>query len=93
MNILFCSVGRRAELLKYFKETLGESVYIVATDLSEFAPALYFADKTYLAPRITDETYLDFILDKIFYCHLIFKLSIDITYENYRLFYKQLLEF
>lgn len=63
MNILFCSVGRRAELLKYFKETLGENVYIVATDLSEYAPALYFADKTYLAPRITDENYLDFILD------------------------------
>lgn len=63
MNILFCSVGRRAELLKYFKETLGENVYIVATDLSEYAPALYFADKTYLAPRITDSHYIDFILD------------------------------
>lgn len=63
MNILFCSVGRRAELLKYFKETLEEDVNIVATDLSPYAPALYFADKTYLAPRITDENYLDFILD------------------------------
>lgn len=63
LNILFCSVGRRAELLKYFKETLGEKICIVATDLSPYAPALYFAEKTYLAPRITDKKYLDFLLD------------------------------
>ena len=63
MNILFCSVGRRAELLKYFKETLAEKLCIVATDLSPYAPALYFADKSYLAPKITDDGYLDFILD------------------------------
>ena len=63
MNILFCSVGRRCELLKDFKNTMGDDVYIVATDLSPVAPALYFADKTYLVPRIQDESYLPTILE------------------------------
>ena len=36
---------------------------IVATDNSPYAPALYFADSTYLVPKISDTTYLDIILD------------------------------
>ena len=52
MNILFCSVGRRCELLKDFRKTMGAEGKIVATDLSEYAPAVYFADKYYLVPTI-----------------------------------------
>ena len=63
MNILFCSVGRRCELLKDFKRTLGDKVKIVATDVDDTAPALYFADKSYIVPRIDDENYLSTILD------------------------------
>jgi len=36
---------------------------LIATDLSPVAPALFFADKTYLVPRITDEGYFDRILE------------------------------
>lgn len=63
MNILFCSVGRRGELLKDFRKSMGDKGKIVATDLSPYAPALYFADKVYLTPRIDDPKYLDTIVD------------------------------
>ena len=58
MNILFCSVGRRGELIKNFKDSMKESVRIIATDHSTYAPALYLADKHYIVPLISDETYL-----------------------------------
>lgn len=63
MNYLMLSVGRRGELLKDFKRTLGNEAKIIATDLSPYAPALYFADKRYLVPRIDDPSYIDTILD------------------------------
>lgn len=63
MNILFCSVGRRCELLKDFRKTMGESGKIIVTDLSIYAPAAYFADKFYQVPRIDDAAYIPTILD------------------------------
>lgn len=63
MNILFCSVGRRCELLKDFKKTLGNRVKLVVTDNSEVAPAFAFADVRYLVPLITDPSYISMILD------------------------------
>lgn len=63
MNILFCSAGRRCELLKDFKKTLDGNVKIVVTELSKFAPALNFADKAYIVPKINDENYMNVILD------------------------------
>lgn len=63
MNILFCSAGRRAELLKDFRKSMDTEDKIVAADMSGLAPALYMADTRYLVPRIDDPTYLDAILD------------------------------
>lgn len=63
MNILFCSVGRRCELLKDFRKTMGTTGKIVVTDLSIYAPAAYFADKFYQVPRIDDPTYIATVLD------------------------------
>lgn len=63
MNILFCSVGRRCELLKDFRKSMGDTGKIVATDLSITAPAIYMADKYYLVPRIDDPMYISTILD------------------------------
>lgn len=63
MNILFCSAGRRVELLKDFRKSMDEGDRIIAADLSNLAPALYVADAYYLVPRIDDPTYLDMILD------------------------------
>ena len=63
MNILFCSAGRRAELLKNFRKSLTPGSRIVATDMSKYAPAIYFADVFYLVPSVFDEEYLPTILD------------------------------
>ena len=63
MNILFCSAGRRVELLKDFRKSMDEDDRIIAADLSSLAPALYVADTYYLVPRIDDPDYLDTILD------------------------------
>jgi len=63
MNFLLCSVGRRGELLKNIKNTLGENGYLVATDNSKYAPALYFADKQYIVPKITDDKYISILVD------------------------------
>ncbi len=62
LNILFCSVGRRARLLMDFRESMRGCGKIIATDLSPVAPALFFADETYLVPRITAPNYFETIL-------------------------------
>ena len=63
MNYLMCSVGRRGELMKDFRLSMEEGSRIIATDNSPYAPALYFADKQYIVPRITDPGYVDLLLD------------------------------
>lgn len=50
-------------MLKDFRKSMDEGDRIIATDLSNLAPALYVADAHYLVPRIDDLTYLDTILD------------------------------
>lgn len=62
MNFLFCSAGRRCELFKDLKKSLGDDVRIVATDVSELAPALYFADDYHFVPPIADSDYFKTIL-------------------------------
>lgn len=61
-NILFCSAGRRAKLLMNIRESMTSDDRIIATDLQPMAPALYFADKRYLVPRINAPEYIDYIL-------------------------------
>lgn len=63
MNYLMLSVGRRGELMKNFRASMEEGSRIIATDNSPYAPALYFADKQYLVPRIDSPEYIDTILD------------------------------
>ena len=63
LNILFCSVGRRCELLKDFRKSLGDKVKLVVTDNSPYAPALAFADVSYQVPLIHDKTYIPTILE------------------------------
>lgn len=62
-NILFCSVGRRGDLVKDFKASLDVNSKIIATDNSNTAPGLYFADKQYIVPKIVEENYIPIILD------------------------------
>ena len=62
MNYLMLSVGRRGELMKDFRASMEEGSRIIATDNSPYAPALYFADKQYIVPRIDAPEYMDVIL-------------------------------
>lgn len=63
MNILITSAGTRNKVVQYFKREFKELGKVVATDMSDLAPAIYEADKFYLVPEITDQTYIDSLLD------------------------------
>lgn len=63
MNLLILSAGTRNKVVEYFVKTLAGKGSVVATDMSELAPAIYEADKYYIVPRMTEPGYLDVILD------------------------------
>ena len=62
-NVLFCCAGRRVKLLKDFRKTLGNNGNIVVANNSKLAPALYIADKKYIVSKISDENYINEILN------------------------------
>lgn len=62
-NILILSAGTRNKIVQYFKKALGSRGKVIATDMSELAPAVYEADKFYQVPRMTEPGYLDVIFD------------------------------
>ena len=63
MNVLILSAGTRNKIVQYFKRTIGDSGNVVATDMTNLAPAIYEADKFYQVPRITAPGYIDMVLD------------------------------
>ena len=63
MNVLILSAGTRNKIVQYFKRAVGDNGKVVATDMSELAPAVYEADAFYKVPRMTDVGYLDVVLD------------------------------
>lgn len=65
-NILFLSVGRRVELIKEFKKTanlLKIKSKLITADISVYAPAIYFSDKSYQVPKNTSSLYIKSIID------------------------------
>lgn len=67
-NILILSAGTRNKVVQYFKKALtnddGSRIgNVIATDMSDIAPAVYEADKFYQVPCMTDEGYIDAIFD------------------------------
>ena len=63
MNILILSAGTRNKIVEYFVKTLSGKGKVVATHMSNLAPAIYEADKYYIVPRMTDTGYIDTIID------------------------------
>lgn len=63
VNILIASCGTRNKVVQFFRKAVGEKGKVVATDCSAYAPALYEADTHYIVPRITEEGYIDVILN------------------------------
>ena len=63
MNVLLLSVGTRNKVVQYFKKTFAGAGKVVVTDMSQYAPAIYEADKFYKVPRMTDDGYIDVVFD------------------------------
>lgn len=66
-NVLILSAGRRVELVQSFKQAFLSlnmtNAKIVCVDISKYAPALYFADKYFIIPKISDTNYIQSIID------------------------------
>ena len=65
INILILSAGRRVELVQSFQNAakrLNIKSNVVAGDCSETAPAIYFADRKAILPRINEDNYIDEII-------------------------------
>lgn len=62
-NILFTCAGRRAYLLNYFKEQLGNEGLVIGTDMQLSAPALTVADVKEQVPAVYDDGYINCLLD------------------------------
>ncbi len=62
MKVLFTSSGRRVELISFFKK---EGFITFAVDSDPTAPSLYTADKSFIVPRVVDnsERYIKALLD------------------------------
>lgn len=63
MNILILSAGTRNKIVQYFKREIKNNGKVVATDMSELAPAIYEADKFYIVPPMNDPMYIEKILE------------------------------
>lgn len=65
MNVLLTSVGRRAYMVKYFKEVLAENGQVHVCNSDDKTVAFHYADKSVISPLIYDDNYIPFLLD---YC-------------------------
>lgn len=63
MNILILSAGTRNKIVQYFVKTLDGTGKVIATDMSNLAPAIYEADEYYIVPKMTAPEYLDVVLN------------------------------
>lgn len=63
MNFLILAAGTRNKIVQYFRKTFAGLGKIIATDTSPMAPAIYDADKYYIVPAISEDGYVDIILD------------------------------
>ncbi len=63
MNILILSAGTRNKIVQYFKREIKNNGKVVATDMSELAPAIYEADKFYIVPPMNNPVYIEKILE------------------------------
>lgn len=62
MNILITSIGRRAYLVEFFKEALGNDDKLFVADCDPYAPALGLGDKAFIIPKSSAEGYVRALL-------------------------------
>lgn len=64
--VLFTSIGRRVELVQCFRKAakkMGQNTVIIGVDVSDTAPALLFCDKAIKICKITDNNYIQMLLE------------------------------
>lgn len=62
MNILLTSVGRRAYMVKYFKELLQDNGTVHVCNSDDKSIAFKYADKKVISPLIYDDDYIPFLI-------------------------------
>lgn len=62
MNVMLTSVGRRAYLVKYFKEALKGDGKVYVSNSDDKSIAFKYADEKVISPLIYDEAYIPFLL-------------------------------
>lgn len=65
MNVLLTSVGRRAYMVKFFKEALGDNGSVHVCNSDDKTVAFHYADYSVISPLIYDENYIPFLIE---YC-------------------------
>ena len=65
MNIFLTSVGRRAYMVKYFKDVVGSEGQVHVCNSDDRTVAFRYADHAVISPLIYDPNYIPFLLD---YC-------------------------
>ncbi|WP_288875369.1 ATP-grasp domain-containing protein [uncultured Fusobacterium sp.] len=66
INILFSSVGRRVELVKYFdkaRKKMGVNGTLIGIDTEQTAPALSFVDKWFIVPKVLEKNFIDKVIE------------------------------
>ncbi|MGE6328536.1 ATP-grasp domain-containing protein [Psychrobacter pacificensis] len=63
MNVLLTSVGRRSYLVNYFKEALGDSGKVIATNIFKQAAGMAAADVAIVTPPANHPDYISSIID------------------------------
>lgn len=62
MNVMLTCAGRRRYLVKFFQQALNGRGQVFAIDACASAPALWQADRSFVVPSLTDDTYMDTML-------------------------------
>lgn len=62
MNVLLTSVGRRAYMVKYFKDALAPNGQVHVCNSDDLTVAFHYADKAVVSPLIYSERYIPFLL-------------------------------
>lgn len=65
MNVLLTSIGRRAYMVKYFKDALNGEGEVHVCNSDDKTVAFRYADKYFISPLIYDESYILTLVD---YC-------------------------
>lgn len=67
MKVLLTSVGRRAYMIKYFKEVLGEKGEVHVCNSDNLTVAFQYADKSFVSPLIYSDEYIPVLVN---YCKI-----------------------